>query len=130
MTFVQALIVVATSRQWPLYQLDINNIFLHGDLYEEDYMQPPSGLSHLPRQVCLLRRALYGIKQAPRAWFEKFSSAVFNLGFIQSEADHTMLIHTSALGCTILHHLDDIVITGEDIIFLQSVKTFSIIHLK
>ena len=54
---------------WPLYQLDIKNVFLHGELLEEVYMeQPPSfvaqGESGL---VCKLRRSLYDLKQSPRA---------------------------------------------------------------
>jgi len=55
-----------------LYQLDIKNAFLHGDLLEEVYMdQPPgyvlSGSENLMKKV-------YGLKQSPRAWFDKFNS--------------------------------------------------------
>ncbi|RVW65068.1 Retrovirus-related Pol polyprotein from transposon RE1 [Vitis vinifera] len=54
------LLSMAAMCSWPLYQLDIKNAFLHGDL----------GL------VCRLRRSLYGLKQSPRAWFGRFSSVV------------------------------------------------------
>jgi hypothetical protein len=73
---VRTLLAVAASRQWKLFQMDVKNAFLNGDLSEEVYMQPPPGLSHPPDKVCRLRRALYGLKQAPRAWFAKFSSTV------------------------------------------------------
>ena len=65
---------MVVMRSWPLYQLDIKNVFLHGNLAEEIYMeQPPSfvaqGKSGL---ACRLRRSLYGLKQSPRAWFSRF----------------------------------------------------------
>ena len=67
---------MAVVRRWPLYQMDVKNVFLNGDLQEEVYMQPPPGYTHSDHQVYRLRCALYGLKQAPRAWFEKFSSVV------------------------------------------------------
>jgi len=52
---LKCLLAVAVVRHWPLHQLDVQNAFLHGDLNEEVYMQPPLGL---PRQganiVCRL----------------------------------------------------------------------------
>ena len=67
LTSVRCLIVVAVIRRWPLYQMDVKNAFLNGDLQEEVYMQPPPGYPHSSSQVCHLRRGLYGLKQAPRA---------------------------------------------------------------
>ena len=69
---------MTATRSWPLYQLNIKNGFLYGDLVEKVYMeQPPEfvarGESGL---VCRLRRSLYGLKQSPRAWFGRISSVV------------------------------------------------------
>uniref|UniRef100_A0A2N9F3P1 Reverse transcriptase Ty1/copia-type domain-containing protein n=1 Tax=Fagus sylvatica TaxID=28930 RepID=A0A2N9F3P1_FAGSY len=85
LTSVRSLLVVAAVRHWPLFQMDVKNAFLNGDLLEEVYMQPPSGYPDSQNQVCRLRRALYGLKQDPRAWFAKFSSVVAQQGFTPSD---------------------------------------------
>ena len=64
---VRALLAVAAARKWDLFQMDVKNAFLNGNLSEEVYMQPPSSLSVESNKVCHLRRALYSLKQAPRA---------------------------------------------------------------
>ena len=64
---VRALLAVAAASKWDLFQMNIKNAFLNGNLSEEVYMQPPPGLSVESNKVCHLRRALYDLKQAPRA---------------------------------------------------------------
>jgi hypothetical protein len=49
---VRTLLVVAVSRQWKLFQMDVKNAFLNRDLNEEVYIQPPPSLSHPPDKVC------------------------------------------------------------------------------
>jgi hypothetical protein len=44
MITLRVLMVIAASKNWPLYQLDINTTFLHGDLNEEAYKKPPPDL--------------------------------------------------------------------------------------
>jgi hypothetical protein len=67
--------------------MDVKNVFLHGDLNEEVYMQPPPGVDAPLGYVCHLRHALYGLKQAPRAWFERFVSVIRAAGFSPSADD-------------------------------------------
>ena len=100
---------------WFLYQMDVKNAFLNGDLQEEVYVQPPPGYPHSDSQVCRLRHALYDLKQAPRAWFEKFSLVVAQQGFTSSPYDTALFIRRSSAGITlILLYVDDIIIIGDD----------------
>jgi len=82
MTTICTLIVVTSSFQWKIFQMDVKNSFLSRDLHEEVYMIPPLGVSYKSGEVLKLQKALYGIKQPPRAWFQKFSTLIVSLGFV------------------------------------------------
>ena len=60
---------MAAMRSWPLFQLDNKNVFLHGDLVEEVYMEQPPGFVTQVESglVCKLCCSLYGLKYSPRA---------------------------------------------------------------
>ena len=75
---------IAAMRSWPLFQLDIKNVFLHGDLAEEVYIEQPPGFVAQGESglICKLRRSLYGLKQSPQASFNRFSSVVQEFGMI------------------------------------------------
>uniref|UniRef100_A0A2N9HB54 Integrase catalytic domain-containing protein n=1 Tax=Fagus sylvatica TaxID=28930 RepID=A0A2N9HB54_FAGSY len=125
---VRTLIVVSTSRHWPLFQMDMKNAFLNGELTEEVYMQLPPGFSQPPgfsSKVCRLRRALYGLKQAPRAWFAKFSSTISQHGFSASSYDLALFFRCSDHGITLLLlYVDDMIITGDNVQGIQDRKRF------
>ena len=102
MTSVRSLLVVATTKQWSLLQMEVKNAFLNGTLSEEVYMKPPFGTSPPPNKVCLLCHALYGLKQAPRAWFATFSSTITQLGFTSSSHDNALFTRQTSHGIVLL----------------------------
>lgn len=125
MTTVRTFISMASIRQWPLYQLDVKNVFLNGFLLEKTYIQPPFGLVRPPYSVCRLNHAIYGLKQAPRAWFGRFSTYVLDMGFTQS-AYNSALFTMNSRACSIflLLYADDMIITGSDSIGIKKLKQF------
>lgn len=94
--------------------MDVHNAFLHGDLTEEVYMKLPPGFhSDDSTKVCRLRKSLYGLRQAPRCWFAKLSTALQAYGFKQCLSDYSLFTYTK--GTThiqILIYVDDLIITG------------------
>ena len=122
---VRALLAVAAASKCDLFQMDIKNAFLNGDLSEEVYMQPHPGLSVDSNKVCHLRRALYGLKQAPRAWFAKFSSTIFRLGYTASPYDSTLFLRRiDKSTILLLLYVDNMIITGDELSGIQELKDF------
>ena len=67
LTTLRCLLTVAAAQYWFTYQLDVQNAFLHGDLHEIIYMEPPPGLRRQgENMVCRLDKSLYGLKQVLR----------------------------------------------------------------
>ena len=119
---------------WPLFQLDIKNVFIHGDLAEERYMEQPPGFVAQGESslVCKLRRSLYGLKQSHRAWLSQFSLVVQEFSMIQSTADHSVFYHhTSTSQCIyLIVYVDDIVITDSDHDGIQKLKQHLFSHFQ
>ena len=99
---IRALLAIATANKWDIFQMNVKNAFLNGDLSEEVYMQPLSGLSVESNKVCHLRRALYSLKQALRAWFSKFSSTISRLGYMASHYDSALFLRRTDKGTILL----------------------------
>jgi hypothetical protein len=111
---VRCLLTVAVKRNWILHQLDVNNAFLHGDLQEEVYIKIPQGFSRKNDTcVCKLKKSLYGLKQASRTWYQKFTNALIEFGYKKSRVDHSLFtIQEGELFVAILIYVDDVIITG------------------
>ena len=122
---IRVLLSLAANYNWSLLQLDIKNAFLNGDL-EEVFMIPPLGFEKVfgQHKVCKLKKSLYGLKQSPRAWFERFGKAVKSHGYHQSQVDHTMFYKHLEKGkiSILIVYVDDIILTGDDLEELADLK--------
>jgi hypothetical protein len=106
---------LAVSRSGPIHQLDVKNTFLHDTLSETVYYSQPARFVDpvQPDQVCHLNKSLYGLKQDPRAWYNRFSTYLLTLGFVEAKADTSLFIfHRGVNMVYLLLYVDNIVLTA------------------
>ncbi|KAJ0838020.1 putative RNA-directed DNA polymerase [Helianthus annuus] len=124
MVTVRIVITLAVFYGWSLYQLDVDNAFLHGTITEDVYMKLPQGYySKNETKVCKLVKSLYGLKQAPRKWNERLTDVLIANGYVQSKCDHSLFI-MSKMGVTVflLVYVDDVVVTGNSENEIERIK--------
>jgi len=134
LTTLRLLLALAATQNWTLKQLDVNNVFLHGDLDEEVYMQLPQGFhTSSPNLVCRLKKSLYGLKQAGRKWYAKLSNFLLSHNYKIFTADHSLFLkHDGKHIMTLLVYVDDIILTGNNTmeIFAITSLLYNLFHIK
>jgi hypothetical protein len=106
---------IAVSRGWSLRQLDVQNVFLYGVLEEEVYMRQTPGYEDTqhPNYICRLDKAIYGLKQAPHAWYSRLSSKLEMLGFTPSKGDTSLFfLSNEQVTMFVLVYVDDIIVAS------------------
>lgn len=106
--------------------MDVKTTFLHGDLEEEIYMKQPEGFAAKGKKelVCKLKKSLYGLKQSPRMWYQKFDTFIRRLGFTRSKVDHC--VYFKLIGDRVISlflYVDDMLLVGNDKEIIQDLKT-------
>jgi hypothetical protein len=95
--------------------MDVKSAFLNGVLEEEVYVRQPPGFERekYPHQVYKLRKALYGLKEAPRAWYGRLRGFLFERGFEMGKVYHTLFLLRKGRDILIVQvYVDDIVFGG------------------
>jgi hypothetical protein len=112
---IPLVLALAVHFHWVIRQLDIFNAFLHGYLEEKVLMEQPKGFEdpNFPDHVCLLHKSIYGLKQAPQAWFMRLSQALLDLGFSSSVVDTShFMFHHQSIHIFVLIYVDDILVSS------------------
>ncbi|KAD4385676.1 hypothetical protein E3N88_25845 [Mikania micrantha] len=108
---------MAASERWRVHHLDVKSAFLNGDLNEEVYIKQPDGfvVQGNEKMVYKLSKALYGLRQAPRAWNVKLDKVLKELGFMKCKHEQAVyILHKSDTTLIIGVYVDDIIVTGPD----------------
>ena len=121
-TSTRILLALAAILSWTIHQGDVKTAFLNSDLDKPVYMRPPKDIK-LPHGFCLMViRALYGLKQSPRAWYQKLRSTLINWNWRMSAYDPCVFINDDTR--LILEvHVDDINVMGKDLQMILKFKT-------
>ncbi|GJV00537.1 retrotransposon protein, putative, ty1-copia subclass [Tanacetum coccineum] len=124
---IRILISIAAYYDYEIWQMDIKTSFLNGYLDEDIYMVQPKGFvdPNHPRKVCKLQRSIYGLKKASRSWNKRFDEKIKMFGFTQNLDERCVYQKASGSNVTFLIlYVDDIIIMGNHIPSLQSVKDY------
>lgn len=116
------LLALAAILSWRIHQGDVKTAFLNSNLDKPVYMRPPKDIK-LPHGYCLMViRALYGLRQSPRAWYQKLRSTLVNWGWRISAYDPCVFINGDT-GLILEVHVDDINVMGKDLQMILDFKS-------
>ena len=108
---------IVANMGWKIYQMDVKTTFLNGILGGEVYIEQPQGFEVYGRDshVCHMRKVLYWLKQAPRAWYSRIDTYLQQSGFKKSEADLNLYYLVDGEDPIILVlYVDNLFIIGEE----------------
>ncbi|GJS76706.1 retrovirus-related pol polyprotein from transposon TNT 1-94 [Tanacetum coccineum] len=91
---IRLFLAYASFKDFVVYQMDVKSAFLYGKIKEEVYVCQPLGFEdpEFPDKVYKVEKALYGLHQAPRAWYETLSTYLLDNGFQRGQIDKTLFI--------------------------------------
>ena len=105
--------------------MDVKTTFLHGDLDEEIYMKQTKGFTIKGKKelVYKLKKSLYGIKQSPRMWYQKFDTYIQGMGFMRSKVDHRVYYKQAGEHFIyVVLYVDDMLLAGNEMELIKEVK--------
>lgn len=114
---IRSILALSTQMSWNIHKMDVKTTLLNGMIEEEVYIEHPEGFETLNHELhmCQLKRVLYGLNQAPCAWYTRIDSYFTGLGFTKGEADAN-LYHIVVEGklLIIVPYVDDLILTGDE----------------
>ena len=108
---------IVVSCGWFICQLDVNNVFFQGYLFENVFMVQPLGFidCDYPYYVCKICKPIYGLKQIPRVCYHELCQFLMTFGFIYSHASTSLLVlNISGIMTYLFIYVDDIIITCDN----------------
>ncbi|GJZ44208.1 putative ribonuclease H-like domain-containing protein [Tanacetum coccineum] len=109
---IRLFLAYASFMGFLVYQMDVKSAFLYGTIEEEVYVTQPPGFKDPdhPDKVYKVVKALYGLHQAPRAWYETLANYLLGNGFKRGKIDQTLFIKKQKGDILLVHvYVDDII---------------------
>ncbi|GJV77554.1 putative ribonuclease H-like domain-containing protein [Tanacetum coccineum] len=109
---IRLFLAYASFKDFVVYQMDVKSAFLYGKIEEEVYVCQPPGFEdpEFPDRVYKVEKALYGLRQAPRSWYETFSTYLLNNGFHKGQIDKTLFFKSVKSDILLVQvYVDDII---------------------
>ena len=123
---VRIILTIAAYFDYEIWQMDVKTAFLNRNMIEDVYMMQPEGFVDPTNagKICKLQKSIYGLKQASRSWNIRFDEVVKGFGFIKNEEEACVYKKESGSSVAFLIlYVDDILLIGNNIPMLESVKT-------
>ncbi|GJV02255.1 putative ribonuclease H-like domain-containing protein [Tanacetum coccineum] len=112
---IRLFLAYASFKDFVVYQMDVKSAFLYGKIEEEVYVCQPLGFEDpdFPDRVYKVEKALYGLHQAPRAWYETLSTYLLDNGFQRGKIDKTLFIRRDKGDILLVQvYVDDIIFSS------------------
>ena len=122
---VRLLLALAAKNQWEVHHLDVKTTFLNGDITEDVYVAQPEGFERRGQEhlVYKLSKALYGLRQAPRAWYAKLNACLVSLGFTRCPYEHAVYTRKNGEDSLVIAvYVDDLLVTGTSVSVIEDFK--------
>lgn len=122
---LRLLLAITAELDLEADHLDVETAFLNGEIDQEIYMCQPEGFVEpgLENKVCLLKKAIYGLKQSSRLWYEKAREVLVKLNFVQSKIEPCIFFKNSTNSVVFVAlYVDDFFIFYNDFNSVQRLK--------
>ncbi|GJV42018.1 putative ribonuclease H-like domain-containing protein [Tanacetum coccineum] len=109
---IRIFLAFASYMGFIVYQMDVKSAFLYGTIDEEVYVSQPPGFvdPKFPKKVYKVVKALYGLHQAPRAWYATLSTFLLKSGYRRGTIDKTLFIKKDRNDIMLVQvYVDDII---------------------
>jgi len=120
---VRLILALVAQYEWEIFQLDVKSAFLHGKHEEEVFIEQPERFIKKGKEdkVYRLKKALYDLKQAPRAWYTKIEAYFIREGFEKCSREHIFITKKEGGNILIVSlYVDDLILKMSKLMTLEA----------